>query len=68
MSHAEVGTTPIIYNVPKEEGRDLILFLMEQLYRTRKISKFKFWKSSKSLFKEKLLTISSPKLDKGWSL
>ena len=27
VSHAEVGTTPIIHNIPKEEGRSLVFVL-----------------------------------------
>ena len=27
VSHAEVGTTPIIYNIPKEEGRSPVFAL-----------------------------------------
>lgn len=69
VPHAEVGTTPIICNIPKEEGRDLILFLMEKICRTRKIPKLKIWKSYKSLFKKKQSPQSSPVLlDKSWSL
>lgn len=70
VSHAEVGATPIIYNIPREESRDLIFFfLTEQIYRTRKRPKLKFWKSYQIIVERETLSsaISSAKLDTGWS-